>query len=411
MSVREAAAAATTADVRVITYNLLSPELSEPLTFPENTPEECDGKNRLPRILIQLEQEILNHSIIALQEVSITWLGPLHELFDRHNYHYTHTLYGGWYSGYMGVGLAFPRELYSLSTLEIKRIAETKNWPKLTPKTRSNDKGSKDSVVVAASPGIVSRSWNYSTGYLRNVLDPLFVLGGYAFGSSSKDGEEETKSKSSSKDVKKEDPPDIATFYRAKKRANQAIFERLCRRSDGRMFCVANYHNPCEISMRPIITLHAVLYVEKAQQFASGNPLIVCGDFNMQPDSGGYELVTTGQLDRFHPEYPLLPSKDPWRPTLTKMESAYHVANGVEPVMTNKAVRLIGKWGAEPNAFAGTLDYIFISKGMKVKDTVPLPSDDDMEAVSWPTAVIPSDHLMLGASLQLPELCEEESKL
>jgi endonuclease/exonuclease/phosphatase family metal-dependent hydrolase len=306
----------------------------------------------------------------------------------------------------MGVGLAFPRELYSLSTFEISRIADTKQWPKLTPNTSSKDNDNKSAVT---SPGVLIRTWNYSTGYLRNVLDPLFVLGGYAFG-----GEEaQSKEGSTSNYVKKEDPRDVATFYRAKKRSNQAIFERLHRRSDGRTFCVANYHNPCEITMRPIITFHAALYVEKAQRFACGNPLIVCGDFNMQPDSGGYQLITTAHLDRAHPEYPLLPSEDPWRPTLFKMESAYRVANGVEPEITNKAVRLIVRWGAEPNAFAGTLDYIFISKGIHVKDTVPLPSHEDRKPVSWPTAAIPSDHLMIGATFELPEQCqgEEESKL
>jgi len=35
--------------------------------------------------------------------------------------HATHTLYGSPFSGYMGVGLVFPRALYALETLEVFR--------------------------------------------------------------------------------------------------------------------------------------------------------------------------------------------------------------------------------------------------------------------------------------------------
>ena len=411
--------------IRIISYNVLSPELSEPETFPENTAEECDGERRLPRILEMIEIEIKNSSIISLQEVSISWLGALHELFDRHNYHYTHTLYGGWYSGYMGVGVAFPRSLYSLSKFEISKISDTKKWPRLSEKKSSGSGGGTTTIMDFES--VLARSWNYSTTYVRNVFDPLFLLGSLAFGSSSSTS---TSSSSSSKGgTAKQDSkatttltPDeqqeknaIETFYQSKRRSNQAILLRLQRKSDGTIFCVANYHNPCAIHLRPIITFHAAMYVQKAQQFAESYPLIVCGDFNMTPDSGGYQLVTTAQLDTSHPEYPLLPDLDPWRPTLRAMSSAYWVSNGQEPETTNKAVRLIGSWGGtEPNAFSGTLDYIFFDskRGLSVVDTLSLPSKEDQTPISWPTLSIPSDHLMIGATFQLLNGGEEgESKI
>ena len=109
----------------------------------------------------------------------------------------------------------------------------------------------------------------------------------------------------------------------------------------------------------------------------------------------------------------MLPVADSWRPTLRAMPSAYAAANGTEPEVTNKAVRLIGKWGAAPNAFSGTLDYIFFdaSRGLRVVETLPLPSEEDRTPISWPTFAIPSDHLMVGATFELSSNGEEESKM
>jgi 2',5'-phosphodiesterase len=127
----------------------------------------------------------------------------------------------------------------------------------------------------------------------------------------------------------------------------------------------------------------------------------------MTPESGGYELLTTGSLAANHPEFPTLPSWDSWRPTLRAMKSAYAEAHpeGQEPETTNKAVRLIGKWGAKANAFSGTLDYVFIFSGesasFSVLEVLALPDKAVLEArPSWPTGSIPSDHLEVGATLR-----------
>ena len=82
----------------------------------------------------------------------------------------------------------------------------------------------------------------------------------------------------------------------------------------------------------------------------------------------------------------------------------------IEPKITNKAVRLIGNWGATPNAFEGCLDYIFYSNGLEPVDTTPFPSAEELSAVSYPTSAIPSDHLLMGCSFNLKSK-EEESKL
>lgn len=389
--------------LHVVSYNLLSPELSKPATFPENDPAECDGARRLPRILAQLRDQCARGAVIALQEVSITWLGDLQCLFDAADYHYSSTLYGGWYSGYMGVGLAFPRKLFALSAFEISRISDTKKWPREESSSSSTSPSSSSSSSAIAN--VVGRVLNYSTGYLRGVADPLFLLAdlitGRAGASSSSSG---GGNRRGGGDAARQSVADM-TFEQAKKRYNQAILVRLRFRADGREVCICTYHNPCAFHCKPIITLHAALVCQKAQAFAAGDPLVLLGDFNMTPaDSGGYRLLTTGVLDESHPDYPSLPARDPWRPTLTPMRSAYAAAHpeNKEPATTNKAVRLIGQWGASPNAFSGTLDYVFVSDGITVDSVLDLPPADVLEEkISWPTEKIPSDHLLIGATLRL----------
>eukprot|EP00946_MAST-07B_sp_MAST-7B-sp1_P004622 g4622.t1 len=388
--------------IAVVSYNVLSPELSDPQTFPENTPDECAGENRLPRILEALTRHVDRGAVIALQEVSISWLGALQTFFDAHDYHYSHTLYGGWYSGYMGVGMAFPRRLYALETFEISRIADTKDWPKDPDAEDRHSRTSRgtNSTSDSLAPSTIL---SYSMAYLRNVLDPFFLVAGLFtnVGIASPSSTERKKDKN-----KVQSRPE-QTFYESKRRWNQAILLRLKRRSDGATFCICTYHNPCAIHCKPIISLHACLVAEKAQAFAGKDPLVLLGDFNMTPDSGGYQLLTTGNLSEDHPEYPVLPPWDPWRPAIKSMTSAYADVHpdGQEPETTNKAVRLIGKWGAEPNAFSGTLDYIFIASGesasLSVVETLPLPDKKVLDArPSWPTKDIPSDHLEVGATLR-----------
>ncbi len=395
--------------MHVVSYNLLSPELSDPATFPENDPSECDGARRLPRILARLRAQCARGAVIALQEVSVTWLGDLQCLFDAADYHYSSTLYGGWYSGYMGVGLAFPRKLFALSAFEISRISDTKKWPREdTSAAAAASSAAASASSSSAVANAVGRVWNYSAGYLRSVADPLFLLAGLIAGgagsSSSTSGGGGGGRRRGAGGAAQQSVADM-TFEQAKKRYNQAILVRLRRRSDGREVCVCTYHNPCAIHCKPIITLHAALVCQKAQAFAAGDPLVLLGDFNMTPaDSGGYRLLTTGTLDESHPEYPALPARDPWRPTLVPMRSAYAAAHpeGKEPATTNKAVRLIGKWGASPNAFSGTLDYVFVSDGIAVDSVLDLPPADVLEEkASWPTDKIPSDHLLIGATLRL----------
>ena len=73
-----------------------------------------------------------------------------------------------------------------------------------------------------------------------------------------------------------------------------------------------------------------------AQTFAAGDPYVLTGDFNLQPDSGGYRLLTEGRLPDDHDELPDVPEGYHWAPDLAvPLTSAYKAVNGEEPEFTN----------------------------------------------------------------------------
>jgi hypothetical protein len=78
-------------------YNVLSSSLCEPTWYTESAAEDLDPKNRLPRVQAKLQQQIIlsgGKVIIALQEVSMAWLGPLDIWFAQRGYKLLCSLYG-----------------------------------------------------------------------------------------------------------------------------------------------------------------------------------------------------------------------------------------------------------------------------------------------------------------------------
>ena len=55
---------------RVVTYNLLSPDLGEPARFPRNAAADLDPPTRLARIRARLSEHMAAGAVLCLQEVS-----------------------------------------------------------------------------------------------------------------------------------------------------------------------------------------------------------------------------------------------------------------------------------------------------------------------------------------------------
>ena len=123
-------------------------------------------------------------------------------------------------------------------------------------------------------------------------------------------------------------------------------------------------------------------------------PLILAGDYNSTPDSGVYELFSTGKLSPDHPQ---------WR----GMNFGKYTQEGIHN--PQRFVSAYAKHG-EPEYtncsadFCGTLDYIWATpesiRPIQVLDVVPMAKLGVLLR-PFPNALLPSDHVPLVADLQL----------
>ncbi|KAJ2723380.1 Glucose-repressible alcohol dehydrogenase transcriptional effector [Coemansia sp. Benny D115] len=121
--------------------------------------------------------------------------------------------------------------------------------------------------------------------------------------------------------------------------------------------------------------------------------VIICGDFNSKPDSGLYEFLSRGRLDKDHVDLERLePYADYKRNGLRHpfgLKSAY--AGIGELPLTNYTP-----------TFNGTIDYIWYSVGTLVPTGVLGEIDEEWmsQCVGFPNANIPSDHIPILAEFK-----------
>jgi len=149
-----------------------------------------------------------------------------------------------------------------------------------------------------------------------------------------------------------------------------------------------------------------------------GDSLIICGDFNSQPNGGAYEYLSTGLLSADHPE--VLPKvadvqklcDDNGFRTCFKLQSAYAALCGTEPEFTCMA----GPAPDKPDdvTLSLTLDYMWYSAAtlQPVLGTalrIPTVADASKENGGLPNSEIPSDHVPLGFAVSfLPSVGDSE---
>ena len=94
---------------RVVTYNLLSPELGEPARFPRNAAADLDPPTRLARIRARLAEHMAAGAVLCLQEVSAAWAVKLAPFFEEKRYTVVSAMYHSMvFTGYMGNLLCWP---------------------------------------------------------------------------------------------------------------------------------------------------------------------------------------------------------------------------------------------------------------------------------------------------------------
>lgn len=346
--------------MRITQYNLLSPPLATPKHFPECEVAALNPEVRWAAIRQKLISEVGQLSIICLQEISQDWASRLTTFFHSNNYTFIFRLYGQRFNGYMGVGIAFPDNFYTLEECQLVQVNDELPFPDAKP---------------TESPTILTHSWwgSWYHWFWQNM------------------------SWTQSKIQTVEDH-----WKKARQKWNTMVWLRLRDHSTERSFCVATYHMPCDFRRPTVMMIHSALAMQTAQKLSEENPLVFAGDWNFKPDSPFYGLLTTGSLGDFRPQIsPTSLDRSVWNPELLNpMTSAYAEALGVEPPYTNYALT---EWAKEP--FIGTLDYLFLTpNAWNIKKIEILPMAEDPEDV-WetplPTLDEPSDHLLLAVDLEL----------
>jgi len=356
----------SSATVRVATYNVLSPNLGAPGYFIHCDPEALVPETRLQGVLAQLQPEVDAGAVIGLQEVALKWVGPLQVWLAERNYRFVQTNYGSDFSGYMGVGIAYPMGKYKLLDLDICRMRDTKRWPKEPEK----------------EPGIGGRVLQVVTPVAKVVWSPVSLARRLLLG------------------PPKREPTDPWTF--SSRRYNQALSARLQCVASGASFWVSTYHMPCAFFLPPAMVIHVALAVQNIAALAEkhGEPFVLCGDFNIKPGDATYELITSGcSLPEGHPELPEPREWDSWLPTVPKpMKSAYFEVNGSEPDFTNFA-----QTKKDEQPFIACLDYIFISEECTSMAVRQLPARSEVDG-PFPTLKEPSDHMLIAATITIPHV-------
>jgi CCR4-NOT transcription complex subunit 6 len=129
---------------------------------------------------------------------------------------------------------------------------------------------------------------------------------------------------------------------------------------------------------------------------------LICGDFNSEPNSAVYQLLSVGQISPNHPDLEnigdnnVLPDIQHITHNLELLSTMY-AALGAEPLFTNYTA-----------GFVGTLDYIWCTPSrFRVVAVAMIPDEYDILAhgEGLPSPERPSDHLMICVDvmqLQLP---------
>lgn len=351
--------------VSVVSYNLLSDALCNPKMYLNATEDDeiCDPKKRLSLIMNHLNG-LDEQFIICLQEVSENWSCQLFKYFYDKNYTYIASNYGNHWNGYMGVAIAFHKDVYKMDMCDIKRIGD------LVP-PESNKAESWVHLTCTTLGNAIQKTSQFLCGQKFKCLEPYLEK----------------------------------TFQQLSARRNNTLITlRLCGRR-GNSFVVANYHMPCVFWNTKVMITHALLALGRAVQMTNiydcddELPLIFVGDFNSQPDQTVYNIISNGGWHALDPSWENDPDLRYLKHlTVTDcagiLKSAYRKINGREPEYTNKVLTKQNPFG-----FEATLDYIFyLGRNIDSISVIPVDCSDGQVL---PNLEQPSDHLMIGSTFQI----------
>jgi mRNA deadenylase 3'-5' endonuclease subunit Ccr4 len=179
-------------------------------------------------------------------------------------------------------------------------------------------------------------------------------------------------------------------YEKISKRNNVLLCLTFINPSSKEEFTIANYHAPCAWKCQKSMCVVAACLL-KALSNLKKSKLYLAGDFNIQPGSLPYQILTTGKLDTDDFDL-LLIEGDIDDMNLTRLVSSYKIVYGEEPNVTIKSKTCMR---GEINEFEGCLDYIFYLPNddiYPVEATLTPVVDEELllPSIEWP-----SDHKML----------------
>lgn len=361
--------------VRVIQWNILSPALADPESFPHCNPAALDPEARWVNISNRIKKEINDSSktkpTFCLQEICQNWLSRLITLFEAHNYVLVHRSYGTEKNDYMGIGIAYPRDLYHMTGCNIVRVADKIPTPP------------KNTVVAVAQPGLLTNLYHSSVNFGYDLFAKL---------------------------TGKTVPTPVDQWEVARHKWNMMVMISLVHadlyKQNGGWdpkdeFIVATYHMPCDFMKWTVMTLHSYYSSMIVQEWATQNGItsfVFAGDFNIKPDSPQYKFLTQGEVPKLQTLEQGGLTCMPWyNDSFQPMVSAYVALYQQEPRFTNYAHS-----SRSENPFEATIDYIFTDTDTwSYDDGLQLPPSNGAAhfETTLPTLEEPSDHLMIEVTL------------
>ena len=322
---------------RVFNYNLLSTRLVDPEFHSRCNPDYLKTEYRWDLIEVKLWNETRRKSIICVQELSEDWICLLMPFFHKQKYTFVYD------SQFLGVGIAFPSEVYDLNQMSMICVGEE--------------------LAKLCTPIIKTRiTW-------------IEYLLGFFF--------------------KQKTEEDI--WELAKNKRNRIIGAFLFDKQNKEFFYVFNNHSPCDFFNPPLMTIHGHMLLKIVKEKSEGLPYVLTGDFNSKPDSHVYSMITKNQ-GYLTTENSPGSKKHSFLPIfhfgISSLVSAYFAKNGRNPAYTNFSHTKRSKV-----QFMDTIDYIFFTSD-KLLCTEVDPIREDFPLSTFPNKEEPSDHLPLGACFQ-----------
>lgn len=157
--------------------------------------------------------------------------------------------------------------------------------------------------------------------------------------------------------------------------------------------CAVNTHLYSNHLYPDVKLWQTVALMSELENFISRRdlPLVLCGDFNSEPQSAVYQYLSEGGVDVGHSDLEsvagkMLPGLVSSRHSV-ELYSVMQVVKGQEPLFTNYTTN-----------FQGTLDYIWFSPNrLRITSFVDLPDEREISDFhcAMPNAIHPSDHFFL----------------